>query len=581
MWKHKILNQKGLALVTVFFIFLVALIVVGAIAIISVTEVGTTRINQEAEQAFNLAEAGIDWAKAKLAESKYIFLTSGFIPTPGIGTSETALVRVENGNRTGDTTWTVTITAKGFVSSTASRAIQNTIHITLTTTSSSSGALSGFWKRPMTSNGFMDLVVTDGKGDLIVNAQGVQGAAILSNSSAYYPHKIVADTLEINGGNPNVGHVYDFNKWQPSGISPPGSITCTRVIAEPVTTPTLAFAYLLTQSQAGSQVQLQIATPTRLGVTNTTNNTVTFPTSHGGYPTTGVRLVTGVAWPSGGISYTVDHGATVTGPLYAEGDITIDGGEKAAVNEPIYVTGNMTVSGNNVTLVGPIWVNKFLQLPESDSLSITGPLYVAGDMEVKGKNVTLVGPIWVNGWLHLEESDFLSITGPVYVKQELEINDANTIYVGGVIYAKEYIHMNSGWNTIDSTGTGVTLASDGEIEINEGSGSQKVDITGLKGMALLSKNSYLHLSAKKFTASGLLYAGSDIELLQSASEKYTLNAGMMAAGGYISIKNVKQFELNWADLTSVLPAGVIGGSGSSTTTTIVTSTPISWQEVAP
>jgi len=535
MRKDKILNQKGLALVTVFFIFLVALIVVGAIAIISVTEIGTTRTNQEAEQAFNLAEAGIDWAKAQLA-ANYTYSTTGlFINTPNIGSSGTALVKVENPGGTAPSTWTVTITAKGSVSgtATAARAIQNTMQITLTTTSTSSGALSGFWKRPITANGFMELDVTDGAGNLTVNAQDVQGPALLTNSTGYSGY-IHSDHLTINGGNPNVGY-FGSALNEITG----GTVTTAKTPTKDlVLTPTLAFSYLLAKAQAGSPTQL--ASPTRVSVTRGSYDPVIFPTSHG-YPSP-VRL-SGGSWPSGGISYdNLAMGSTVNGPLYTEGLIT--------------------VAGNNANQV------------------IRGPIYVRGYMAVVGKNVTLEGPIWVNGYLQITASDTLSITGPIYVNDTMEIKNSKAIVVRGVIYAKTWIHIN-GWQTITSTGAGVTFASDGQIETPGGSGLQKIEITGLNGLAFLSKTNWLHITAKQFTASGLLYAGNDIEFWQT--ELFTLNAGMMAATGNIFIKDsdLQQVTVNWADLSSVLPVGVIGGSGSSTTTTIVTSTPISWQEVAP
>jgi Tfp pilus assembly protein PilX len=169
------LNQKGLALLTVFFIFLVALIVVGAIAIISVTEIGTTRTNLDAEQAFNLAEAGIDWAKAQLAANYTYSTTGSFINTPNIGSSGTALVKVENPGGTAPSTWTVTITAKGFVSGTASRAIQASYHLTRSGTQNDSG----LFQRPITANGR----ITSGNNSSITvdTPSPLGGLSILSN----------------------------------------------------------------------------------------------------------------------------------------------------------------------------------------------------------------------------------------------------------------------------------------------------------------------------------------------------------------------------------------------------------------
>jgi len=531
MRKHKILNQKGLALVTVFFIFLVALIVVGAIAIISVTEIGTTRTNQEAEQAFNLAEAGIDWAKAQLAAT-CTFSTNGFIPTPGIGTSETALVRVENGNPTGaPSTWTVTITAKGSVSgtATAARAIQNTMRITLTTTSTSSGALSGFWTRPLTTNGVYNLTVTNGSGDLNITTSNTQGVAILSNSNV--AASISASKITVTGGVKNVGYTRNPPKTWPLAV------TQTLTVAEPIAVPSLAFTYLLAQSQAGSPTQ--VTTPTHQGVQRTGDSLI-FPDSAAHPPeSTPVRLKGG--YDNGGIEFTAADHAMITGTLYAEG--------------------NIRILGNNANQV------------------VRGPIYVVGYLSVTGKNITLTGPVYVGGNLILDASHDLTVTGPIYVYGDINIRNASSVTLGGVLYAHGNFYF-SNTKKIETSELGVSLVSDKNINLIGGSGSEIIELKALNGLGLLAGGN-ITINAKQFDSNGLLYSTGDTNLsFNDGAENFDLS-GVMAIGGSLKVANTKKFTLNWTNLSSVLPARVIGGSGSSTTTTIETSTPISWKEVAP
>jgi len=176
MRKDKILNQKGLALLTVFFIFLVALIVVGAIAIISVTEIGTTRTNLDAEQAFNLAEAGIDWAKAQFSVPSWKLTASP--STMNVPSLSGVVVTISG--PTGTPSGSYTITSKGSVSGTATAA--RAIQVTILLTKSSTQSTSGMFERAITANG--NIVLGDhstiGVSSPLPNGDGI---AMLSNYS--------------------------------------------------------------------------------------------------------------------------------------------------------------------------------------------------------------------------------------------------------------------------------------------------------------------------------------------------------------------------------------------------------------
>jgi hypothetical protein len=283
--------------------------------------------------------------------------------------------------------------------------------------------------------------------NITVNAQDVQGPALLSNNAGY-SGKIDANTLTILGGTPNVGYKTGSTPMQ---ISPAGSVTTGTATADLVTTPTRAFSYLLNEAKAGS-----------------------------GSP-----------------------------------------------------TGTIAVSGKT--------------------------------------NYTIMGPLWVNGHIQISCNGTLNITGPIYVSDWFEIN-AKDINLSGVIYAKTWIHFNS-WQTITSTGPGVTLVSEGEVEIKGGTGSQEINLTALNGLGILAGD-YMHIWAKYFSASGLLYAEDSIEF--SVSEKFSLD-GVFATKDHFKIATPKQLKLNWVDLSSVLPTEI----GGASPTQVISITQQSWREVQP
>jgi hypothetical protein len=511
-------DQRGVALITVLFILVIAILVVSAVFTLGMTEIGSVTNNMRAEQALNLAEAGIDWAKANLitrtASNKTFPLGTG----TGAGTVNVTITS----SSLSATSTVYTIRSTSLIpgngnSPDAQRAISANILYSVTSTGSSP-VLSGFWKRPLTANVHLELFADN----ITVNAQDVQGPALLSNNAGY-SGKIDTTQLTIYGGDPQVGYTgnpMQFPKAQPD--------TCSKMAAaDPVTTPTRAFSYLLGQAQAGSPTQLT-STVTR-GVTFT-GGSIVFPSGHG-YPNP-VRLHDGT--PSGGISYNVSIASTVNGTLYAEG--------------------NITIQGSNADQV------------------IHGPIYVNGDMAVTGKNVSITGPLWVNGHIQISCNGTLNITGPIYVSDWFEIK-AKYINLSGVIYAKTWIHFNS-WQTITSTGPGVTLVSEGEVEMQVGTGSQEINLTALNGLGILAGD-YLHiLGAKYFSASGLLYAEDSIEF--SVSEKFSLD-GVFATKDHFKIATPKQLKLNWVDLSSVLPTEI----GGASPTPVISITQQSWREVNP
>jgi hypothetical protein len=80
------LKEQGLALITVIVIFAIVLLSVAGTIVLARTELSTSKNNERAEQAFSLAESGIDWAAAKIRANPDFSTTTTYIPVTPSGT---------------------------------------------------------------------------------------------------------------------------------------------------------------------------------------------------------------------------------------------------------------------------------------------------------------------------------------------------------------------------------------------------------------------------------------------------------------------------------------------------------------
>jgi len=346
-------KEKGLALITVVVIFAIVLLAVAGSIVLARTEFSTSQNNERAEQVLNLAEAGIDWAAAKLRAFPSLTDTS---TTMLIGTGQTQAFITRTGS-------TVIVTSYGQIASGGSRTPTAQRAIQVVFLSQQGFDAGSTWDRAITANSHVSA-----SGNINIRWDDpVNGPTTQSNL-------VAANSIEFTGninvtGSPGVGYVQGGSARLTGNI---GSTTTGQVPSDPVGEIDLGYWRDLCLSQPGVS--------TYSGNKSFSGN---YSFTHGLYVNGNLSL---------------SGNATLSGIVFAEGNITISGnfsGNATFVSaKSITMTGNVDISGmSGVAMIA----NNDLTL--TGNKQIKGYLYAGGNVNWQG-NANLIGGISCKGSLN-------------------------------------------------------------------------------------------------------------------------------------------------------------------------------------
>ncbi|MCR4432854.1 MAG: hypothetical protein NUV70_02255 [Caldiserica bacterium] len=347
------MNQKGLALITVIVVFAIVLVTVAGTIVLTRTESSTSKTNERAEQAFSLAEAGIDWAAAKLRANPQFAITSTTLISQ---TGQTQVIITRTSSK-------VTVISTGNLASggtdtpTAQRAIK------VEFLSQQGFDAGGMWDRAVTANGHVDASGNINiRWDDPVNGPTTQSNLVAANSIQF--------TGNINVlGSPGVGYV-------PGGsarlIGNTGQTTVGQVPPDPVEDIDLSYWRNLCLTQPG--------------VSSYSGN----KSFSGNYSFLHGLYVNG--------NLSLSGNATLNGIIFAEGNITISGNFTG--NATFVSAGNITMTGNvDISGMNGVAMIAAQDLTLTGNKQIKGYLYAGEDINWQG-NANLIGGISCKGNLN-------------------------------------------------------------------------------------------------------------------------------------------------------------------------------------
>lgn len=347
------MNEKGLALITVLVAFAIILVTVAGTIVLTRSENSTSKTNERAEQAFSLAEAGIDWAAAKLRADPQFAITSTTLISQ---TGQTQVVITRTSSRV-TVISTGNLTSGGTDTPTAQRAIKAEF------LSQQGFDAGGIWDRAVTANGHVSA-----SGNINIRWDDpVNGPTTQSNL-------VAANSIEFSGninvlGSPGVGYVPGGSARLTGNT---GQTTVGVVPPDPVEDIDLSYWRNLCLSQTGVS--------TYSGNKSFSGN---YSFTHGIYVNGNLSL---------------SGNATLSGIIFAEGDITLSGnfsGNATFVSaKNITMTGNVDVSGmSGVAMIAA------QDLTLAGNKQIKGYLYAGEDVNWQG-NANLIGGISCKGNLN-------------------------------------------------------------------------------------------------------------------------------------------------------------------------------------
>jgi len=340
-------NQRGIALITTVFLLAISVVAIGATIVLTHTEISTAASSQRSQKAFSLAEAGVDWAAAKLRADAAFAMTS----TTLLYDSGQTTINIE---RLGNNIIVVSqsrIDGSDSQTPTAQRAIRVTFAPVVGYNASS------LWHRAISTDGKLT-----GSGNISIQrddpTKGPTGQSNLAQAGSI----VFSGNIEV-AGTPGLGYVaggsavlngnaHDISVWE--------------VPTETITTPNIPYWRGLAQASGHSYSGNQ--------------------KFQGSYSSDGLYV-------NGDL--TLSGNATLSGVIFAEGDIDVAGN---FIGNAIFVSaGNIKMSGN-VDISGmegtAMIAGGTLRL--SGNKQIQGYLYAGGAATWTG-NANLVGAITAKG----------------------------------------------------------------------------------------------------------------------------------------------------------------------------------------
>jgi hypothetical protein len=344
--RAKHLGQQGVALITAVFLLAISVVAIGATISLTYTDLSTVVSNQRAQKAFSLAEAGIDWAAAKLRVDSMFALTSTILNFES-GTSSVSVTH--DGNQTIVVSQSK-IDGLGSATPTAQRAIRATFTTTIGYNASA------LWHRAISADGRLT-----GTGNIYINFDDPAKGPTGQSNQAQTNSIDFSGNIDVNGS-PGLGYV-------PGGSANlRGNIHTTTGTVQPETIPTPNIPYWRALAQASGHLY---------------SGNQKF---QGNYSFNGLYV-------NGDLR--LDGNATLNGVIFAEGDITVAGnftGNATFVSaKSIKMSGNVDISGMEGTamIAGTT-------LGLSGNKQIRGYLYAGGAATWTG-NANLVGAITAKG----------------------------------------------------------------------------------------------------------------------------------------------------------------------------------------
>jgi len=337
-------GQSGIALITVVIVFAILVVVVGVSIVLARTETSTSTNNIRAEQALSLAEAGIDWAAAKIRFNPSFSTTTTYLSISGNPVG----VTVTNNQQTKNTTVMAysMIPPRGTEYPTASRAIRATFLV-------DPGIIPGgtLFKRAITADG---TIGSKNNAEIRVSSNLPMGGSIsiLSNYASATPPAISFGKLDALDGNAGI-----MQNATSSGI-PSGQVTKT----DPEAVPTL------TQAEIDAW--------------------------HAAAEKEGHYFSGDQNWESG---------ITLDGIYFVDGNVIIN--NKLEGTGTLVVNGNLTTknktnwASNSMALI----ILGSADLDMNNKASITGYIYCGGNIEFKN-TFSLVGAMTLKGNLYFKNN---------------------------------------------------------------------------------------------------------------------------------------------------------------------------------
>ncbi|MCX5973251.1 MAG: hypothetical protein NTU59_00970 [Coprothermobacterota bacterium] len=339
MRRHRRQNdQRGVALITTVFLLAISVVAIGATIVLTHTEISTSVSSQRSQKAFSLAEAGIDWAAAKLRADAALSITSTTL-TFDSGQTTVSFERMGN---------TIIVVSQSRIDGsdvqtpTAQRAIRAAF------APAAGFNASSLWHRAITTDGKM----TGGGKTIILSDDATMGPTVQSNLAE-------KPSIDFNGnldvvGSPGLGYVEGGSAQIPKKSE---ETTAGLVPTDTITTPNIPYWQGKAQEPGNRYVigDLKLSgTATLSGVIfatgdidisgNFTGNATIV--SAGSIKMTGsvdISGMEGTAIISGGTL--VLHGnKQIQGYLYAGGNVTWTG--NANLVGAITAVGDITFHGN-------------------------------------------------------------------------------------------------------------------------------------------------------------------------------------------------------------------------------------------
>ncbi|MCX5975563.1 MAG: hypothetical protein NTV33_01715 [Coprothermobacterota bacterium] len=340
-------NQRGIALITTVFLLAISVVAIGATIVLTHTEISTVVSSQRSQKAFSLAEAGVDWAAAKLRADAAFSITS---TTLLFDSGQTTISFERMGNNIIVVSQSQ-INGSDVQTPTAQRAIR-----TAFTTAAGFNA-STLWHRAITTDGKLT-----GSGNINIRfddpAKGPTGQSNLAQANSI----VFSGNIDVVGS-PGLGYVAGGSVQLNGNI---GDTTKGLVPTDTITTPNIAYWRGLAQASghlySGNQ---------------------SFP---GNYTFDGLYV-------NGNLS--LSGNATLNGVVFAEGAITVAGNFRG---NAVFVTpGSINMSGNvDISGMQGTAMIAGTTLGLSGNKQIQGYLYAGGAATWTG-NANLVGAITAKG----------------------------------------------------------------------------------------------------------------------------------------------------------------------------------------
>jgi hypothetical protein len=349
-------RQKGVALLTVVFVFAILSLVVAASIVLAKTDVSTSKNNERGNEALVIAEAGIDWTVAQFRANPKFSMTAPAVRPVGQGTYTVSIPTLTS-------TYAV-IKSVGYLPLNGSEPAANrAIQIILSLPQSTFDA-SAYWHRALHSEG---KITGSGSGEVFVDGDVPEGPTVQSNYSASGQQSIdFSGSIYINGS-PGLGYVPTVPPALPALPPDTGHGLIQAVADDPV--PTMDFNYWRAKAkEAGTFAKIKES-----GSSFNLN---------GGYVTGNIDI---------------SGSGTLNGIYFAEGNIDLSGsysGNATFISaHTIDMSGSMAVGNGSVALIA----NGEIDI--SGSQVITGLVYSSTRVEFSGSPI-FYGSIVSQGSIH-------------------------------------------------------------------------------------------------------------------------------------------------------------------------------------